>query len=522
MLVTRDGRRAPRAATSTFQHIGEVKLKGFDEATELFLARAAGGVSAAIEARVRAGGLLAGPRRSCCSPAGATRSACSTSRSGSPAGRVAALHVDYGLRAESDADEAHCAALCARLGVALHVAPRRRAGGATCQAWARDVRYAAGGAARARARRRDRRRPHRDRPGRDRALPARRLARPPRAARDAARARAGSCARCSAVTREQTAAYCARARAGLARGRHPTPRPPTRATASAHGLPARCATLHPAAEANVLRTLALLRDEAAVLDAAVDAALRELGDAPEQAALAALPAGARAARAAARSPTRRSRGRRRSAPRLDELLALGGGRRQRPLDLGGGLRAVAEYGRLRFEPAARARAPGPAALPVPGRAALRRRRAHLRARARPAARRRDARRGRARDAALEVRAWRPGDRMRPLGPRRHAARCRTCSPTARSRARARARWPVVTSAGEIAWIPRRRHRRALRGRTGDPRSRPPVLARTLGFRAHAARRVHRRDPRPARRAAAPDPRARRGDLARLRRARTCC
>src|SRR4051812_50184188 len=36
--------------------------------------------------------------------------------------RVSALHVNYGLRgAESDADEAHCRALCERLGVPLHV-----------------------------------------------------------------------------------------------------------------------------------------------------------------------------------------------------------------------------------------------------------------------------------------------------------------------------------------------------------------------------------------------------------------
>ena len=54
---------------------------------------------------------------------------------------VEALHANYGLRAEADGDEAHCAALCERLGVPLHV---RRAGEPTgnVQAWARDLRYA--------------------------------------------------------------------------------------------------------------------------------------------------------------------------------------------------------------------------------------------------------------------------------------------------------------------------------------------------------------------------------------------
>ena len=58
--------------------------------------------------------------------------------------QVAALHCNYGLRDEAGADEAHCAELCERLGVELHVRrPRRPRGGAgNLQAWARDARYA--------------------------------------------------------------------------------------------------------------------------------------------------------------------------------------------------------------------------------------------------------------------------------------------------------------------------------------------------------------------------------------------
>jgi tRNA(Ile)-lysidine synthase len=56
-------------------------------------------------------------------------------------GEVTALHVDYGLRDSSAEDAAHCDALCARLGVPLHIHRPRRPEG-NLQAWARDVRYA--------------------------------------------------------------------------------------------------------------------------------------------------------------------------------------------------------------------------------------------------------------------------------------------------------------------------------------------------------------------------------------------
>ena len=56
-----------------------------------------------------------------------------------------------------------------------------------------------------------------------------------------------------------------------------------------HALLPALRALHPAAEANVLRTLELLRDEAAVLDAVLDAALAEAGEPPAAAALRALP-----------------------------------------------------------------------------------------------------------------------------------------------------------------------------------------------------------------------------------------
>src|SRR3954462_2242787 len=104
--------------------------------------------------------------------------------------RVSALHVNYALRgAESDADEAHCHALCEALGVELHVERPVLAEG-NLQAAARDARYAAaeriaaGDYAAAHTRSdqaetvpyRHPRRPPPLRPGRDGALPARDLA----------------------------------------------------------------------------------------------------------------------------------------------------------------------------------------------------------------------------------------------------------------------------------------------------------------------------------------------------------
>ena len=99
--------------------------------------------------------------------------------------------------------------------------------------------------------------------------------------------------------------------------------------------------LHPAAEANVLRTLELLRDEAAVLDEVVAAAVE-----PSIARLAALPPAL--ARLAVQAIADRAGGGSVGAH-------VGDPRRSAPpagtptLDLGGGLRAVVEYGRLRFD-----------------------------------------------------------------------------------------------------------------------------------------------------------------------------
>jgi tRNA(Ile)-lysidine synthase len=110
--------------------------------------------------------------------------------------------------------------------------------------------------------------------------------------------------------------------------------------------------LHPAAEANVVRTAELLRDEAAVLDAVVDTALAGR-DRMAVAHLAALPPAL--ARLVLRRLAEDAAGRlcARAPGRLDDILVLGDG----ALDLGDGARAVVEDGVMRVERTP----PGPAA-----------------------------------------------------------------------------------------------------------------------------------------------------------------
>jgi len=267
------------------------------------------------------------------------------------AGAVTALHVNYGLRDDSDADEAHCAALCERLEVRLEIErPRRPEGPGNLQAWARDARYAA--AARlAEA---------------DEALVAtghtaddqvetilyRLASSPSRRALLGMRPRDGKLVRpLLAFSREQTTAYCEQR--GLAWRDDPS----NAGTAYArnrvrHGLARALAEVHPAAAQNVLRTAELLRDEAEVLDALVAAELDATERSPrgtiELERLAELPSPLR--RLVVQQLADRAAGRpvAGAANHADEVAAL---RRTGTamLDLGGGVRAVAERGLLHAE-----------------------------------------------------------------------------------------------------------------------------------------------------------------------------
>ena len=299
-------------------------------------------------AAAREQGLLAtgSAGRRACSPVGATRPACSTSRSDRRRRtRSRALHVNYGLRDAADADERHCAELCERLGVQLDVR-RRHAGGRR-----RAARQPAGVGAR-RALRRGR---ASSRSPRDADVAAghtatdqvetilyRLASSPSRRALLGMRPRDGVLVRpLLAFTREDTAAYCTRA--GLRwRDDESNESPATRATGSAAGLVPALRAVHPAAQENVLALAEILRGEADVLDELVDDGARRPGrDRAGAAARAA--AGAAAARGPAAGRPGRS-GARRRAPR-------GGPRRwrrcsrpsaRRSLDLARGVRVRAQ------------------------------------------------------------------------------------------------------------------------------------------------------------------------------------
>jgi tRNA(Ile)-lysidine synthase len=262
---------------------------------------------------------------------------------------VRALHVDYGLRGPaSDGDREHCVALCGALGVALEVERAAAPAEGNVQAWARDLRYAAGERALAAL-------------GDERARLAAghtlsdqvetilyRLAVSP-----GRRALLGMAARrdrlvrpllAAEATREETAAHCRGRGLAWREDASNADRAFARARVREDLLPALRA-VDPGAERNVLRTAALLRDEAAVLDAVVEAALAGGGDRIARAELATL------APALARLVLRRLAEDAvgglcaRAATRLDDVLALGD---DGLLDVGDGARAVVERGVVRM------------------------------------------------------------------------------------------------------------------------------------------------------------------------------
>jgi tRNA(Ile)-lysidine synthase len=314
------------------------------------------GEAARVWETVRAGGLLAQDRAVVAMLSGGRDSVCLLDvavhlRGPTP---VTALHVNYGLRESSDAEESHCAALCQQLGVELEVVRERRpspadaarAGASTnLQAWAREVRYRAAAQV---ARRRG-------------ALIAsghtasdqvetilyRLAASPGRRALLGMVASDGLLVRpLLDLTREQTAAYC-QAR-GLAWCEDESNDSAEYARARVrHGLLPALRAVHPAAEANVLRTATLLREDAQLLDGLVaeelagahSIAIGRLGELP--AALARLVV-VRLAEDAAGTYIPQA------GARVQEILALGhrGGRAE--LHVGGQAGAVIEDGVLRM------------------------------------------------------------------------------------------------------------------------------------------------------------------------------
>lgn len=257
---------------------------------------------------------------------------------------VRALHVNYGLRGAAAADEDHCVALCERLGVGLlveHVA--RPADAGNLQAWARDVRYGVAarlagpmGATVASGH-----------TGSDQAETVlyRLAASPGRRALLGMAPREGTLVRpLLGVWRTETAAWC-RER-GLAWREDASNADPVFARSRVRaGLVPALREIHPAAEANVVRTAELLRQEAAVLDEVVAGVLAGR-DAIETDRLGALPPalGRLVLRRLAETATGGLCAR--AGGRLPEVVALAPDGK---LDLGDGARAVVRAGVLTVE-----------------------------------------------------------------------------------------------------------------------------------------------------------------------------
>jgi tRNA(Ile)-lysidine synthase len=193
----------------------------------------------------------------------------------------------------------------------------------------------------------------------------------------------------------------------------------------------------PAPERTIAETARQLREEAELLDTAVSTALEELGGGPAV-SLAALREQPPAVR---RLVLRRLAGDR---PVPESILDLDD-RGTKTLDLGGGVRAVAEYGTLRFTRAREEAVPDPVELIVPGRVRFGDWEV-------------EANLGGPGDVsvtglgdAATVRAWREGDRMRPAG----LGGTKTLQDlfTDRKVPRAlRRTLPVVEAGGEIVWV----------------------------------------------------------------------
>ena len=303
--------------------------------------------------RIVSGGLIAPPAPLVAMLSGGRDSICMLDlavRARTPA-EVTALHVNYGLRAEADEDECHCAELCERLGVALEVErPRRPEGSGNLQAWAREARYAA--AARLAE-------------GSDASILTghtaddqvetilyRLASSPSRRALLGMRPRDGRLVRpLLGTTRAETTAYC-EAR-GLAWRDDASNAESTYArNRLRQGLIPALDEIHPAARENVLRTAALLRDEAELLDSLVDAELSggegaRPGTVSQERFAELHPALRRLVlqRLADSAAGRPVPGAARFAEQVAGLRRTG----TAMLDVGGGVRAVAEAGVLRAE-----------------------------------------------------------------------------------------------------------------------------------------------------------------------------
>lgn len=374
------------------------------------------------------------------------------------AASVHAMHVNYGLREGAGAGEAACRRLCAALRLDLHVERPKSLGDENLQAAARKVRYAAAERLRIRA-------------GAELVATGHTLTDLAETviyrlvASPGSRPLLGLQARSGRVVRPILALGRERARELAAAAGLPFADDETNEDLSfarnrirARVLP-ELRELSPSAERNVAETRAELAEEAELLDRVVLEALDAAGAGAgavairaealvgSEPALRRLALRALAERAAGRSVAL-------GRARATEILNLASRPEGGTVELGGGLHAVCEAGFVRFQASEAEAAPEPVALRLPGRARI----GHWEVRAelhpgpvKPAGPDLATLDARALSGRIEVRTWREGDRIRPLG----MEGTKTLGDLFTDRRVPRSlrhSLPVVTVDGEVAWV----------------------------------------------------------------------
>ena len=343
---------------------------------------------------------------------------------------VHALHVNYGLRPGSDADEQFCRLLCSRMDAPI-TTEKVTLGEGNLQALARQARYelaerlASENAC-------DFAAAHTASDQAETVLYRLAVSPGSRALLGMAPRRGRLVRPLLEASREDTREYC-RAR-GLTWRDDPTNEDPRFARSRLrHEVLPVLRALSPAAERTIAETSFLLRDERLVLERAADAVIAQLGIPTPLEALRLEPIGlartvlvrlAERAAASAAGASDATGSVALSRADCEAILGLADEGTQM-LDLGGGLRAVAEYGALRFQvgEATAEGPPPPITLEIPGEAEFGHWEVHARMeRVAQAAgggflpARGDALLSpQALEQPLTIRAWRHGDRMQPAG-----------------------------------------------------------------------------------------------------------
>ena len=358
---------------------------------------------------------------------------------------VSALHVNYGLRPTSDGDEEFCRDLCARLGVPLQVERVTLPEQGNLQASARDLRYelaeaiavgdyATGHTASDQAE----------------TVLYRLASSPGGRALLGMKPRRGRLVRpLLEVTRAATREHCHTR--GLEWREDESNRDPRFARARIrHEVLPVLEQLAPGAEARIAASSKLLAEEYEVLRRVVDETIAGLGEAPKLERLRALePA---LARLVVQALAERGGSPALSGDAIERIFALSERGGTVALDVGGGVRAVVEYGRLRFTRTRARETPESAELAIPGRTVF----GAYEITAGPEAAAGDGPSVELSADRLErgasVRAWLAGDRMRPagLGGSRKLQELFTDRKVPRE---ARSELPLVVVGGEVAWVP---------------------------------------------------------------------